>query len=129
MKNLDKSKNLKNMDTKIRKQSEKLLFINWKLREQLHEAKEKIEELEAENKKFYTAVVYLLDSQTRKIVLAYSKTYPTIEQARIIVNFFRLSIGYGNCGVRTFIFTYYGAVTEEFVSKDFYPKERSVGNE
>ncbi|MCU0393664.1 MAG: hypothetical protein MUE81_21330 [Thermoflexibacter sp.] len=117
------------MNTKVRKQSEKLLFINWKLREELHKAKEKIEELESEKSKFYTAVVYLLDSQTRKIVLAYSKTYPTIEQARTIVSFFKACIGYDNCEVRTFIFTYYGVITEEFVSKNFYLKESEVSND
>lgn len=117
------------MSTKLRKQSEKLLFINWKLREQLHQAKEKIEELESESSKFYTAVVYLRDSQTRQVIFSYSKTYPTLEQARSILDFFKHGIGISYCERRFFIATYYGTIIEQYVSEKFYPKESEVNSD
>lgn len=114
------------MDTKIRKQSEKLLFINWKLREQLHQAKEKIELLEETSKTFYS-ISFWVKENNGKVILFQSMTFPTILEAEKIFDFFKESIGFYLCGIEVQMLNERHHVIKSYI----YPtiQESEVSNE
>lgn len=81
------------MTTKVSKQSEKLLFINWKLREQLHELKEQIEVLETQSKEFFVVSVVMKNPKTKADMMRITNVYADLMKAKIILDFFKESFG------------------------------------
>ncbi len=94
------------MNTKVVKSSDKLLHISWKLREALHEANKRIEELETTAKQSYTVVSYYRN-ENGNLVIVNSNTYDNMRDAKLIFNHLTAYVGMSFLAYRVYILDNY----------------------
>jgi hypothetical protein len=103
---------------KKRKVKNPLIWANWKLREQLHAAKEEISDLETKKSHFYTFALFIKTKEGR-VVLSYSNTYSNYQEALLIFNFFTNATGFYNCKIRIFIKNQDGIFLDQRIDNNF----------
>ena len=98
------SKTPKTMKYKGKKRNAKnpLIWVNWKLREQLNEAKHEIESLQRRKSEFFTVSLALRNIQG-KVDFTFIKSFHTYSEALTVFNFVVYSLGTHNGEIRVFI--------------------------
>lgn len=114
---------------KKRKVKNPLIWANWKLREQLNEAKHEIAALERKKSEFFTVSLALRNRQGF-IDFTFIKTFHTLPEALLVYNFIIDSLGTTNGEIRVFIENCQSVIIKDYQTPNFHPKtEREVKND
>jgi hypothetical protein len=112
---------------KKRKVKNPLIWANWKLREQLHAAKEEIAELEIKKSEFFTVALHMKERRPieRCTSLFVSHTYSSLSDAIIAFNFIAKGNGVTFCDYEIKLLDSLGRGLFYFVTSKFHPETES----
>lgn len=113
---------------KKRKTKNPLIWANWKLREQLHAAKEEISELETKKSEFYTVAFHVRERRpnfNHVTSLFIHHTYSSLSEAIIVFDFMAKSNGFHACEYEIKLVDKFGRGLFYHVTPNFSPKAES----
>jgi hypothetical protein len=109
---------------KKRKTKNPLIWANWKLREQLHAAKEEISELETKKSEFFT-VSFAFRNRQGFIDFNFIKSFHTYSEALAIFDFVVYSFGTHNGEIRVLIDDCKNRTVKDYYTDNFFGKKGS----